>query len=229
MCFSAGASFGASAVLCAIGTLALKKTTTSSQIMFAAIPLIFSAQQFTEGLAWLSLSNPANAAWQSSSQHAFLFVAEVLWPIWAPLALLHLEQEPVRRKILLALTGIGLFVSLVLGYHLAVYPVHAGIDGHHIHYEQNLPLARLWFGALVYVLPTAAPLFISSIKKMWIMGVSLMASYLVTELFYSEYLTSVWCYFAALISIEVVVLIHYAPEDHDLPTEPQPRTDTGTP
>ena len=213
MCFSAGASFGASALLCVVGVLALKRTTSPSQVMFAAIPLIFSAQQFTEGVVWLALANPAYNAWKANSVFAFLFFAQVLWPLWASLAVLSMETDPGRKKTLWALAGVGLAVSLYLAHHLASAPATAHISSHHIYYAQNFPIATLWFSGLVYFLPTVAPLLISSVKNMWIMGLSVLLSYLVTHLFYAEYLTSVWCYFAAVISIQVLLIIR-SPRPH---------------
>jgi len=57
MCFSATASFGASAVLGVIGIVAVAKAKTNPQRVFATIPLIFSVQQLSEGFLWLSLKN----------------------------------------------------------------------------------------------------------------------------------------------------------------------------
>ena len=62
MCFSASASFGAGIVLAAIAVASIKQVQHKSQIVFACIPLFFSAQQFTEGLVWLSFSSPPNAS-----------------------------------------------------------------------------------------------------------------------------------------------------------------------
>jgi hypothetical protein len=58
MCFSASASFGAGAALTVLGVLSLRKSESRSHIMFASIPLLFAAQQFTEGFVWLSFINP---------------------------------------------------------------------------------------------------------------------------------------------------------------------------
>jgi hypothetical protein len=41
------------------------------------------------------------------------------------------------------------------------------------------------------------PLFISSIKRTHFIGILMFLSCLVTALFYKQYLTSVWCFFAA--------------------------------
>ena len=57
MCFSAGASFGAAAVLSIVGAVAVIKAKTIPQGLFAAIPFIFSIQQVAEGMLWLSFIN----------------------------------------------------------------------------------------------------------------------------------------------------------------------------
>ena len=93
MCFSAGASFGAGVVLSVIGIASLKKVQTPSQIVFASVPLIFSVQQITEGFLWLALSNPAFAFLQQFTTYTFLFFAQVVWPMWVPLAIFLLEKE----------------------------------------------------------------------------------------------------------------------------------------
>ncbi|MGZ5219533.1 MAG: hypothetical protein ACXWC7_05630, partial [Chitinophagaceae bacterium] len=73
MCFSAGASFGASALLGVIGAVTITKAKTIPQRLFATIPLVFAVQQLSEGMLWLSLKNPALEAGQSFFTYAFLF------------------------------------------------------------------------------------------------------------------------------------------------------------
>ena len=65
MCFSAGASFGASAILGTIGIVTLKKAKTTNQIPFASIPLLFGAQQAAEGALWIGLSSGNNESWRT--------------------------------------------------------------------------------------------------------------------------------------------------------------------
>ena len=54
MFFSAGASFGASAVLGLIGSAAIAKARMIPQGLFAGIPLIFCVQPLAEGMLPLS-------------------------------------------------------------------------------------------------------------------------------------------------------------------------------
>lgn len=53
MCFSATASFTASAVLGITGIATLRQVKFKSLIFLACLPLLFAIQQFNEGLIWL--------------------------------------------------------------------------------------------------------------------------------------------------------------------------------
>ncbi|MGE5348317.1 MAG: DUF6629 family protein, partial [Actinomycetota bacterium] len=44
-------------------------------------------------------------------------------------------------------------------------------------------------------------------RRMWIFGILVTASCLITGIFYKEYLTSVWCFFAALISVVILWIV----------------------
>ena len=80
MCFSASASFVAGALLFAGGVAAVKFSENSRQLPLAVIPLIFSFQQFMEGMLWLSLSFPEFSGWKTTYMYVFLIIAQVVWP-----------------------------------------------------------------------------------------------------------------------------------------------------
>ena len=94
MCFSAAASFAAAGVTSVAGGAALRGVQRRSQLLLAAIPLIFAIHQFAEGVLWLGLTQPQHAAWQRPAMFAFLVFAEVVWPFWVPLAVLAIEEDP---------------------------------------------------------------------------------------------------------------------------------------
>ena len=208
MCFSTGASFGAGVILSVIGVASIKKANKSSQIIFAGIPLIFCVQQVTEGFVWLSLSNPAFSSLEQVATYTFIFIAQVIWPIWIPIALLMLEEENRRKKIQKVLLGMGVVISLFLAYCLLNFHVEAKIIGYHIKYQQDYPRQLSRIGALFYIIATIAPTFVSAYKRMWILGVAVLISYIITTIFYVEYITSVWCFFASIISIAVYIILH---------------------
>ncbi len=208
MCFSAGASFGAGAVLSVIGVASIKQAKSPSQIIFASIPLIFAVQQITEGFLWLSLSNPNYAFMQQVTIYIFLFFAQVAWPVWVPVAILKLEQKERRRKSENILVGIGALVSIYLAYCLLAFPVEAKILGRHIFYEQNYPAAISHYCGFLYIVATIVPSFFSRISRMWMLGTTILISYIITTIFYTDYIVSVWCFFASIISIAVYAILY---------------------
>jgi len=207
MCFSAGASFGAGAVLSIVGIAAIKQSHTTSQRVFAAIPLLFAVQQVSEGFVWLALLNPAYAFWLGPAMYFFLTFAYVLWPSWVPFSILLLEKNSRRRKVLYATLGTGLIVAAYLGYRLLTQNIHATISGMHIYYYMGPPAALLHYFGVLYFASTAIPCFLSSVKKMWLFGSSIAVSYFVTKLFFDDYELSVWCFFAAIMSGTVFSII----------------------
>lgn len=200
MCFSAGASFGASAVLVLIGVVTLTKVQTRTQLPFAAIPLLFGVQQATEGVLWVMLGNSVYDSYQHIPTMIFLIFAQVVWPIWVPYSIMLVERDEKRKRILKIFSVIGAGISGYLALCLMFYNVHAEIDGHHIHYLLEFPLAMVWISGIVYFLSTVVPPFVASGKLMQFLGMTIMISFIFTTLFYEEYVLSVWCFFAAVLS-----------------------------
>ncbi len=207
MCFSASASFGAAITLGVIGAVSLRKTKSRSQIPFACIPLLFAAQQLTEGFVWLSFSNPYFAAFQQPGIVLFLFFAQIIWPFWVPFSIFKMETGERRKKMELVLLIMGALVSLYLGWCLVTNPVGANIDGHHISYEQSYTDGLNKLLLLPYFIAILAPPFFSRVKWMWMLGVMVVLSYVFTALFFIEYTVSVWCFFASLMSVNVLIIL----------------------
>ncbi|HEX7905167.1 MAG TPA: DUF6629 family protein [Chitinophagaceae bacterium] len=207
MCFSAGASFGASAVLSVIGTTGVIKAKTIPQGLFAGIPFLFSIQQLSEGMLWLSLKNADLASGQSFYTYTFLVFAMMVWPILVPLTIRLLEKDPMRIKRINVLLAIGITVFIGIGWVLLYFPVQVIRMDHHLHYEFDFPSKSktgIIVFSLLYFLSTILPPFISGIKRMKWLGVVFAVSYLFAITFYSGFVVSVWCYFAAILSLVVI-------------------------
>lgn len=207
MCFSAGASFGAGALLTVIGVASIYKAQSTSQIIFASIPILFGLQQITEGFLWLALTNPAYASLRDASMYNFLVLAQVVWPVWVPFAILKLEPKKSRRGFQTLLVGFGVMVSLYLGYCLVTFPVSAEILGNHISYKEAFPPSLSRYCGFMYMVATIGPAFFSSVRRMWMLGVTVLISYLFTALFYTDYVVSVWCFFASIISVAIFAIL----------------------
>jgi hypothetical protein len=203
MCFSAQASFTSGAVLTAIGVATVAQAKKPEQCPFACIPLLFGVQQFAEGVLWLTLKSGAQATLQNAAMYVFLTAALVIWPTMIPVSVRLMEKEKTRKKILAGLIGVGGVLSLFYVVCLCLFQVAPQINGFHIQYVDDFPGALVRIAFVLYLIATIVPLFVSSVKRMWVFGVLIAVSCIVTGIFFTEYLTSVWCFFAALISIAI--------------------------
>jgi hypothetical protein len=209
MCFSAAGSFAAAGVLAAIGTTSLRKNKSTPLRMFAAIPLLFAAQQAAEGIVWLTMNRPDLAGLQGLAVMTFLGFALLVWPAWLPLSLLRMEGQPSRRRMLAGLCLAGCVVSTCATLLLVRWHPTAQVAGHSIRYlyaggPPQLP-PGLYLAA--YAIPTVVPFFVSSASLARITGLALIASLIAAVIVERDALTSVWCFFAALLSGLVLIAV----------------------
>jgi hypothetical protein len=200
MCFSAGASFAGGVIISAIGVITIRKVHKPSQILFASIPLFFGFQQFAEGIVWLTLPLQGYEIVRNLAVYIFLITAQLIWPMLIPLSVLFMEVSEKKKKILKVLLLAGATLSVYYGYCLITYNVNPQIQGYHIQYENDFPKPLALPSFIIYLIATIVPLFVSSIKRTHLLGLLMTLSCLLTGIFFTQYLTSVWCFFAALIS-----------------------------
>lgn len=200
MCFSAEASFAGGVLISAIGVAVITKVHKPSQLLFASIPIFFGLQQFTEGVLWLTIPNPEYIVLQKFATHMFLVMADALWPFMIPLSVLLMEKNARRKKIIWYLLIAGLSVSIYYTFCLIFLNVTPQINGYHIQYNSDFPDIMAIPAFIVYLVATITPLFVSSIQRTHLLGILMFFSCLVTAIFFTQFLTSVWCFFAALIS-----------------------------
>ena len=213
MCFSAGASFGASAILVAAGVVAASKAKSTPQRILVAIPFVFAFQQLLEGLLWLSLKHDFPDTTHHFIMYAYLVIAMGIWPMWIPVNMRMFEQDKTRKLILDILIVIGILVSLLTFYVFLSYPVQSITMDHHLHYRFDLPMEirkNIWVFSIMYCMATIIPPFISSVKKMRWLGIVFAVAYSFTLLFYPGAVVSVWCYFAAILSIVVIYILGFS-------------------
>jgi hypothetical protein len=137
-------------------------------------------------------------------------MAEVFWPMMIPLAVLWMEKDKKRRKFLWILLAMGISLSLYYIFCLFAFNVTPEIMGYHIEYKDNFPESIRLVAFTIYLTASITPLFISSIKKTYLLGILMSLSCLITLIFFTQYLTSVWCFFAALISAVIFWILRDA-------------------
>jgi hypothetical protein len=223
MCFSAVASFAGGVVISAVGVATVRKVRKPAQRLFAIIPLIFGFQQFAEGVLWITLRSDGYDWLQDAATYIFLITALVIWPVMIPISMWIMEEVKKRKKILTSLIVTGSILSLFYAFCLISYDITPQIKSFHIQYVDEFPKILVQIAFLLYLVSTVAPLFISSVRGMWLFGILITLSCIVTGIFFAQYLTSVWCFFAALISVVIYwILSESRSKACLLPTEFQP-------
>jgi Na+/melibiose symporter-like transporter len=111
-----------------------------------------------------------------------------------------MEESKIRKKFLYLLLIVGAMLSAYYLYCLIFFNVNPQIMGYHIQYNNDFPESLAMISFIFYLTATITPLFVSSIKRTHMLGILMTLSCLVTAIFFTQYLTSVWCFFAALIS-----------------------------
>jgi hypothetical protein len=166
MCFSATGSFTLSAILIGVGAASVARSSSPSHRMLAAAPLLFGAQQAAEGVVWLTIGVPSQALLQRFAVDVFLGMALVVWPLWVPLALVRLERDPTRRKILVAVCWFGGIVAASAAVLLSRWQPLAQVAGHSIRYDYpgTSNAAIHSFLVLSYIVSTIVPFFVSTSK-----------------------------------------------------------------
>ena len=213
MCFSAGASFASGVVISAIGIAAIKEVHKPSQRVFALIPIIFGIQQLSEGCLWLTLSSTDYIILRKISTYVFLITAQVLWSWIITLSVLLMEEEPRHRKILKCMLVIGIALSIYYSFYLIFHRVSSQILDCHILYTTESPESLSLVTFILYLSVTVAPFFVSSQKRMYLLGTIMALSCLAAVVFYKLYLTSVWCFFAAIMSICIYFILRESKKD----------------
>ena len=205
MCFSATASFTAGSALLVVGAFTVRRVRRNAELPYAFIPALFGVQQLIEGALWLTF--PADAPLLNTIfTHLYSLFSHVLWPVYVPSAVLLLEATPWRRKVLTAIAIAGAAVAGYLLYFLVRLPIVAQVTQAHIAYVSPHFFALISMG--LYLLGTCISSLLSSHRSVRWFGAASFLSFVAAYAFYATWFISVWCFFAAILS--VIVLLHFS-------------------
>jgi hypothetical protein len=123
-----------------------------------------------------------------------------------------LEKDSKRKKILLAISIFGFLVAVYLAYCLLRFSFAASISGNHIFYDLGFKHNEFAYSGIFYFIPTVLPALISSTKYMVYFGLTILVSFIFSKVFYGDYVISVWCFFAAILSVIITFIISKADE-----------------
>ncbi len=178
--------------------MTVKSVRGPRELPLAAIPLLFSIQQLIEGVVWLTFRYEAPLL-NTTMTHAYSFFSHVLWPVYVPVAVLLVEPPGWPRTTLWGFSAAGAGVAAYLMYMLVAFPVVSRVTGQHVEY-----VSPHFFAATVmsvYLLSTAVSPMVSTHRWIKIFGVLALASFGAAYYFYARWFISVWCLFAAILSL----------------------------
>jgi len=203
MCFSPQASFISAALTGVVGVIAVGRVKHPRELALAMTPLLFGAQQALEGGLWLKLPTDPHGAAATALTVAFLLFAQVLWPVYAPLA--AGLNETARRRMMHMFILIGGGVAGYFLWRILSGPHQAVIADRCLVY--NTGEVHPLFVGLAYMAATCLPLLLSSERTLVVLGVIVSVGAVVAYFFYWDAFLSVWCFFGAAAS--VVILGHF--------------------
>jgi hypothetical protein len=203
MCFSATANFVGSGVLGTLGVVTLTRVKHRRELLFASLPMLFAIHQFIEGFVWLGLDGKLSSTVTHDMGAAYMLYAQGLLPFLLPLAVLLFEPNGSSRTRMVPFLIIGGATGLYILWALTAYPTQIYIRQNSIVYT-NQGTSHMII-AILYIIATCGSLFFSKVRAMVVFGVANLAILLVVDAVKQYAFTSLWCAYAALASVMILV------------------------
>jgi hypothetical protein len=221
MCFSASVSYSTAAVLVGTGVYAVRQARLLQPpyLMWALVPVLFGLQQAFEGRVWQEL-DAGNAGAAVPYALGFHFFSHFLWLWWLPLSSYLVEPGQgktgkLRKRVIGGCAIFGAFAGTLVYSVMLFHPewMSAGVKVHSITYDFSVP----WRSpihlpitpAALYALTVLVPLFLSSHRLIRIFGGLTALSMVLASAAYGYAYVSVWCFFAAALSLYLVFMIRH--------------------
>lgn len=208
MCFSPDADYTAAVVVGAVGVETLRRVRLRRELIVGALPLLFALHQFTEGFVWLGLRGDVSSGLGDTAKDIYVLYAYALLPILVPLGLYLIEPSRRHRRWVLPFVALGVAVGGVMLWQVTQYPIYAQEHASCIAYNSNAPY--LTQAAVAYAIATCAPALLSSRRYLQWFGILNILGLAIAFSVREAELTSVWCVYAALVS--VLILEHFRRE-----------------
>ena len=215
MCFSTTASLTTAAILIPAGLYCIKsaKQLDNPYWAIAMLPFIFGLQQLLEGGVWFSLEN-GNTSNAHLFSLGFVLFSHLFWLGWVGYSSYLVESSVLYKFIFKWFSITGILFGTSMYFPLLIYPhwLSTSIINYSIYYNFNfifdpyLPHTML---AIIYSGFILLPLFLSSNRYLNVLGIMIFISGLFSWKIYNSVFVSVWCYFAAVISLYIFYIIQF--------------------
>ena len=201
MCFSPEMDVAAGVVVGSIGVAALHHADRPQELPLASLPVLFGAHQLTEAFVWWGLRGDVAASTGDAALWLYVLFAFVVLPVLAPVAVLLVEPDGRRRRIIGRFAMLGGLVSAIYLASMLREPMTATIRGHTLGYGTGAPYGDLL--AVLYVVGTVGALLASSHRRITLFGAANAVVVPLLVLVSARAFTSLWCLWAALASVVI--------------------------
>lgn len=220
MCFSATVSYSAAVVLAGTGLYAVQQARRlhPPYWMWALVPVFFGLQQAFEGRVWQELdAGNANAGLPYAL--GFHFFSHFLWLWWLPLCSYLVEPGQtgnigkLRKRVFAGCAIFGAFAGTLVYSVMLLHPewMSVTVREHSIVYDFiapyrgniHIPITPV----MLYAFIILVPLLFSSHRQIRIFGGLVVLSVVLASAAYNKAFVSVWCFFAAVLSLYLVYMI----------------------
>jgi len=188
--------------------------------MWALIPILFGLQQAFEGRVWQEL-DAGNGSAAVPFALGFHFFSHFLWLWWFPLCSYLVEPVQtsktgkIRKRVIGGCAIFGAFAGTLVYSVMLIHPkwMSVAVSEQSVTYDFSFPWHSSTYlpitPAALYALTILVPLFFSSHRLIWIFGGLVVLSMVLASTAYSYAYVSVWCFFAAMLSLYLVYMIRH--------------------
>jgi hypothetical protein len=203
MCFSPVADLAVGAALLPVAAAALREVKHWREVPFASLPTVFALHQFLEAAIWSTDHGFLPPGAVHLAVLAYLVIALPLLPTLVPIAVLLLEPWGARLRVA-PFVVIGAIVSGYLARVVLTQPVGVLAHPHALEYRTEVQNPHVW--AVFYVIAVIAPALLSGYPSIVVFGMANLVGLAVVAVVYFQAFASLWCLYAAMTS--VLVLVH---------------------
>lgn len=219
MCFSAEASLATGVILTPMGLygLAVAAKKDRSYLPLAATPLLFGIQQLCEAGVWIGLGDQIPNLVKPLAL-TYLFFAIAFWPFWVPFTAAFIEGWRPKKWLFGGLAAVGLALGLLCYLPSALHFdqwMTVRIVDFSIQYDfSNMPASyvgasMIW--QILYLTAVTCPYLLSADRRLRFLGLSIAITAAVTQIHFRYAFISIWCFFAAWLSLHVCYVLSRLP------------------
>lgn len=202
MCFSLEADLVAGVALLPIAAISLREVRHVRELPFASLPLLFALHQLVEVVVWAGTEGHVSPGTQHAAALTYLIFAFPVLPILVPVGVLLLEPRGSRLRVA-PFVALGAVVATYFAVAVLTGPIEVVVHPHALAYVAHIDEAVLWTG--LYIVAVIGPPLLSGYPSLVAFGVVNLVGLSVAGLAYLEGFASLWCIWAALSSIFIMV------------------------